>query len=74
MIEFLGQELDKKTLKLLKKVAKQTFKSVGQKPRKIEVGVTFVYDDEMQELNKKERGIDEQERSRGLGLQDGKRS
>lgn len=59
MIEFLGQELDKKTLKLLKKVAKQTFKSVGQKPRRIEVGITFVYDDEMQELNKKERGIDE---------------
>ncbi len=59
MIEFLGQEIDKKTLKLLKKVAKEAFKSVGQKPRKIEVGITFVYDDEMQELNKKERGIDE---------------
>ena len=59
MIEFLGQELDKKTLKLLKKVAKQTFKSVGQKPRRLEVGITFVYDEEMQELNKKERGVDE---------------
>lgn len=58
MVEFLGQEIDKKTLKLLKKVAKQTFKSCGQKPRKIEVAVTFVDDDEIQELNKKERGID----------------
>ena len=32
MIEFLGQELDKKTLKLLNKVAKQALKSAGQKP------------------------------------------
>lgn len=59
MVEFLGQELDKKTLKLLKKVAKQTFKSVGQKPRMLEVGITFVDDDEIQELNKAERGVDE---------------
>ena len=59
MIEFLGQELDKRTLKLLKKVAKHTFKSVGQKPRKIEVAVTFVDDEEIQELNKQERGINE---------------
>jgi len=59
MIEFLGQELDRKTLKLLKKVAKNTFKSVGQKPRRIEVGITFVDDEEIQELNKAERGIDE---------------
>ena len=58
MVDFLGQELDKKTLKLLKKVAKHTFKCVGQKPRKIEVAVTFVDDDEIQELNKQERGID----------------
>ena len=59
MVEFLGQELDKKTLKLLKKVAKQTFKSVGQKPRLLEVGISFVDDEEIQELNKTERGINE---------------
>ena len=59
MIEFLGQTLDKKTLKLLKKVAKETFKCNDQKPRKIEVAVTFVDDEEIQELNKAERGIDE---------------
>ena len=59
MIEFLGQELDKKTLKLLKKVAKETFKSNGQKPRRIEVAVSFVDDEEIQELNKTERNINE---------------
>lgn len=59
MIEFLGQELDKKTLKLLKKVAKETFKCNDQKHNKIEVAVTFVDDDEIQELNKRERNIDQ---------------
>ena len=59
MIEFLGQELDKKTLKLLKKVAKETFKCNDQKHRKIEVAITFVDDDEIRELNKAERNIDE---------------
>ncbi len=59
MVEFLGKELDKKTLKLLKKVAKHTFKCNGQKPRKLEVAVTFVDDDEIQEINKQERNIDE---------------
>ena len=58
MIEFLGQEVDKRTLKLLKRVAKQTFKSLEQKPRKIEVAITFVDDDEIQEINKKERNVD----------------
>lgn len=59
MVEFLGQEVDKKMLKLLKKVANQTFVSVGQKPRKLQVGISFVDDDEIQELNKNERNIDE---------------
>ena len=59
MIEFLGQELDKKTLKLLRKVAKETFKCNDQKHNKIEVAITFVDDDEIQELNKKERNIDQ---------------
>lgn len=59
MVEFLGKELDKNTLKLLKKVAKHTFKCNGQKPRKLEVAVTFVDDNEIQEINKQERNIDE---------------
>lgn len=58
MVEFLGQELDKKTLKLLKKVAKQTFKANGQRPSRIEVAVSFVDDDEIQQLNKERRNID----------------
>ncbi len=59
MIEFLGQQLDRKTIKLLKKVAKETFKCNGQNGRKIEVAITFVDDDEIQTLNKSERNIDE---------------
>jgi probable rRNA maturation factor len=59
MIEFLGQEIDKKTEKLLKKIAKQTFKNNNQKFHKIEVAVTFVYDEEIRELNKETRNIDE---------------
>ena len=59
MIEFLGQEIDKKTQKLLKKIAKQTFKNNNQKFHKIEVGVEFVYDEEIRELNKQTRDIDE---------------
>lgn len=59
MIEFLGQEIDKKTKHLLKRIAKQTFKCNGQSFRKIEVGVEFVYDDEIRELNKQTRNIDQ---------------
>lgn len=58
MIEFLGEEMEKKTKKLLKKIAKQTFKYTGQKFHKLQVAVEFVYDEEIQELNKKTRGID----------------
>lgn len=59
MVEFTGQEIDKDTKKLLKKIAKQTFKNNGQKLRKLEVAIEFVYDDEMQELNSATRNIDE---------------
>lgn len=58
MIEFDGQLLDKKTLKMLKKLAKYTLKLNGQKPRKLEICVSFVYDDEILELNKRMRNID----------------
>lgn len=59
MIEFLGQDLDKKTTKLLKKIAKQTFKNNNQKLSKINVAVEFVYDEDIQELNRATRNIDE---------------
>ena len=59
MIEFLGQEIDKKTKHLLKRIAKQTFKCNGQSFHKIEVAVEFVYDDEIRELNKQTRNIDQ---------------
>ena len=59
MIEFLGEKIDKKTEKLLKKIAVQTFKFNKQKFGKLEVAVEFVYDDEIRELNKTHRGIDE---------------
>lgn len=57
MIEFTGQEMEKNTLKLLKKIAKYTLKIAGQKPRKLELGVDFVHDDEILELNKRMRNI-----------------
>ena len=59
MIEFIGEEINKNTEKLLKKVAKQTFRYNGQKFHKIEVAVEFVYDEEIRELNKQQRNIDE---------------
>ena len=58
MIEFTGEELPKKQLKLLQKVGKTALKYAGQKPRKLQLCVEFVYDDEIQALNKEKRGID----------------
>ena len=58
MVDFIGEELDKKSIKLLKKIAKHTFKVNNQKHRKIQACVKFVYDDEIQELNKRMRNID----------------
>ena len=59
MIEFVGEELNKKSLKLFKKIAKHTFKVNSQKPRKIQACIKFVYDDEMLELNSAMRGINQ---------------
>lgn len=58
MIEFIGQKLDKKQLHLFKKISKAAFLIAGQKPRKLQVCIKFVYDEEMQELNNKTRGVD----------------
>ena len=59
MIEFIGEKVEPSTEKLLKKIAKQTFKNNDQSFNKLQVVVEFVYDDEIRELNKKQRGIDE---------------
>lgn len=59
MIEFIGEKVEPSTEKLLKKIAKQTFKNNDQKFGKLQAVVEFVYDDEIRELNKKQRGIDE---------------
>lgn len=59
MIEFVGEELDKKSLKLLKKIAKYTFKVNNQKARKLQACVKFVYDDEILELNNRMRNKNE---------------
>lgn len=58
MVEFTGETVDKKTLKLSKKIVKHTMKVCGQKFRKIELCVKFVYDDEIQELNNRTRNVD----------------
>ena len=58
MIEFIGEKLDKKTMKLLKKIAKHTFKKADQSARKIEVAIEFVYDEQIRELNKQTRNVD----------------
>ena len=58
MIEFDGEQLSKKQIKLLKKLAKETFKVTDQKSRKLQVCVTFCYDEEIQKLNKEKRNID----------------
>lgn len=58
MIEFTGEQLSAKQIRLFKKIGKHALKVAGQKPRKIQVCVKFVYDDEMRELNKQTRGID----------------
>ncbi len=58
MIEFTGEQLSRKQLRLFKRIGNTALKMAGQKPHKIQVCVKFVYDDEMQELNKETRGID----------------
>lgn len=58
MIEFVGEQLPKKQIRLFKKIAKTTFRVAGQKPRKVQACVEFVYDEEMHALNKEKRNID----------------
>lgn len=58
MIEFVGEQLPKKQLKLFKRIANTAFRVAGQKPRKVQACVEFVYDEEMHALNKAKRNID----------------
>ena len=58
MIEFVGEQLPKKQLRLFKRIGNTAFRVAGQKPRKIQVCVEFVYDEEMHALNKEKRNID----------------
>ena len=58
MIEFVGEEMTRKQLRLFKKIVKTTFKVTDQIASKLQVCISFVYDDEMQALNKQTRGID----------------
>lgn len=58
MIEFVGEQLSKKQLRLFKRIGNTAFRVAGQKPRKIQVCVEFVYDEEMHALNKEKRNID----------------
>lgn len=58
MIEFVGEQLPKKQLRLFRRIGNTAFRVAGQKPRKIQVCVEFVYDEEMHALNKEKRNID----------------
>lgn len=58
MINFIGENLDKKQLKLLTKIYKFTLKKQGQNHRILETNLKFVLSAEMQELNLRTRGVD----------------
>lgn len=58
MINFIGEELNKKQLKMLKSIYKYTLKHLGQNSRILETNVEFVQSAEMQELNLRTRGVD----------------
>lgn len=58
MIEFVGEQLPKKQLRLFKRIANTAFRVADQKPRNVQVCVEFVYDDQMRALNKEKRNID----------------
>jgi len=59
MLQIENNPFDENDTKLLQRIAKKTLKSEDQRPRKIEVYLSFVTDKEMKELNEKTRKIDE---------------
>lgn len=58
MIEFVGEPLPKKQIRLFKRIANTAFRVAGQKPWRVQACVEFVYDEQMHELNKEKRNID----------------
>jgi len=59
MLNFIGEEINKKQMKKLKKIYNVALKVNNQNPRLLETNVMFVLSSEMQELNLKMRDIDE---------------
>lgn len=59
MLNFVGEQLDKKWQKKLKHIFNYALRKNGQSPRILECNVNFIYSNEMQELNNRMRGVDE---------------
>lgn len=59
MINFIGEEINNKLMKKLKKIYKVALKSNNQSPRLLETNVKFVLSNEMQELNLRMRNVDD---------------
>ena len=59
MLEIVNNPFDEKETKLLQNITKKTLKLEDQRPRKIEVYLSFVTSEEIKELNKNKRNIDE---------------
>ena len=59
MLEIVNNPLDEKETKLIEKIVKTTLKVEDQKPRKIDVCLSFVSEEEIKELNKEKRQKDE---------------
>ena len=59
MLNFIGEEINKKQMKKLNKVYKVALKANNQNPRILETNLKFVLSSEMQELNLKMRKVDE---------------
>ncbi len=58
MIEFIGEQLPRKQLRLFKKIGNTAVKYAGSNPNKLQICVKFVYDDEIRQINKEQRNID----------------
>ena len=59
MLNFIGEEVNKKELKLLNKIFKYALKMNGQCARILEANLSFVNSQQMQELNARMRNVDE---------------
>ena len=59
MVNIIGEEIQSKLKKKLKKIYKLALKMNGQNPNILETTLEFVYSTQMQELNKRMRNVDE---------------